>query len=385
MGLFMNNRLNAFLLLISIFASFARAMEVPVEEALATEATAPSPEKAALWQQFGLKYIWENEYHANFETRNVLAYEPMGQMLFNALVFHFFYWYKKQRASDEESDGSGQKLVPNRPVRMPLTKGLFDSSALYDTLIANKVEHVIFQTVGDRSLADGVSIKRVEEINGYGAFANKEFKNNEIIGEYTGRVYYGECYRKSSKVVADQVQGPLGYFINDIAPLFREKDASDDYICQLSGQHPYFFANTKDKAYLKYPLIVDAQKYRNEMAFANHSERFSNARLVAALKVIVDETPDGKLDIKSAEFAVYLLATETIKKEIEIECNYGYIKKLLRKKNFRDRRPERACYRCNSAGDLQECIGCHVALYCNDECRLNDFDEHKNLCEGCYN
>lgn len=358
----MINRFNAFLLFACFWAGFAVAMEVAADE------------KSKLWEDLGLIYAEKNDYHENFGNYDLLAYEEtIGRNLRETLEKHLRA-YKSQ--SPKKSNGDP---ILNQPFRMPLRSRLFSSCSNLSTALSDYHCHdVVFEPIRSANRIDGVEIRRAEKIDGYGAFATKKFEADEIIGEYTGQIFYqeNEAHKKSSFI----------YYVKeeDIDAIMYQTGAKDDYLCNLIGQHPIFFAFPDKKGIVNTspcPLVIDALRYRNEMAFINHSQRFQNARSIIALKVIFSER-SNEIDIVSVEFARYIVADKVIEKGTEILWNYNYAESVYSFKKIFDLRPEKACYHCDSsANGLEECSGCQVALYCGKDCFIGDRESHKKFCK----
>lgn len=334
-------------------------------------------EKYDLWQELGLTYSITNDYHSEYEGRNVLDFDQ----------FHDEFQQPLARLLKRHLDQQ-QAAEPNAPRRffaLPLDSEC--KSPLPDLVVAMLKEarnHVVIHRAHDHEYVDNTIIKYVEKIGGYGAFAARDFEPNEIIGEYIGRVLYA-----STSLGVSHDCDSKGYGYGPVEKMRFPTGGNDTYLMILAFQHPFFLL--KDSAaefrgMAKVALVVDAQEIRNEMALANHSPRFANAESIAAIKVTYAKNKNDEFLVHVAEFAMYLRAKTAIKSGEEILYDYGYGANTIKKKNMRflDLRPTKTCYGCNQdiSGKNWTCSRCKTALYCSVTCQKIDWNTHKAFCHN---
>ncbi len=362
-------------------------------------------EKQSLWIELGLEYANYLSQHQYLGDLNWLFYPELCRELEEPLLMHhqeindgikLLHEQIAKLINILETTNQSETITLEIKTKLseferkylrPIDKKLFPSAQeLYDELYKNGIDHIAFTNLSEEKTLsiDSISIRFIEKINGYGAFAEQDFEKGDLIGFYNGEIFY-----RPLDLDLDYQHKQLPYYYKSLSiakdefeeAVFLPKNTNQNYLIELSTQHPFFFGQRKEFSNKnKYALIIDSSKKRNELAFINHSDHFDNTKFIRALKVSMI-TVNGIVKAEEVKVEILVVAQVAINKGEQILINYGYPESILQNKLFLDLNSKLECYNCKSINKkLKKCSKCKVAYYCSPECQKKDWNRHKKLC-----
>lgn len=252
-------------------------------------------------------------------------------------------------------------------------------------------------------------VKPIAEINGHGLFAGKDFKKGDIIGIYSGRVYYAPGFntikRENSKATCE---------INALLDDNVKKDLQKSDMKWTQELQLRYFGNINAMLCSKYTfvlvphlplepttdiIVVDAQSEGNELRFINHASD-ADANCISSLawmpywqiltlsqvnKYIIAEVKKGP---ESYVPVIVIAAAKDIKNGEQFLFDYGafYFKRLgiapldLSKINT-SVSSKNICAACGKEDANSRCSVCKKSYYCGGECQKKDWPKHKVSCK----
>jgi hypothetical protein len=321
-------------------------------------------EKDKLWQNLEMTYAQTNKVHEGFASLN---------------LWDYFDWRPGVRSLVQCIQE--QCLDPRENFAHSLSNLVGLDVAFKAALEANGIDSFVLARVPtEGAKIDGVSIRQTPKIGGFGAFADRRFEPEEVVGEYTGEIFFNQ-----RRLLPHQQAGDAELVVNFSSPESAEAmnyppERSAHYAMLFSKEHPFFMLNDKFKGQRKAPLLIDAETHRNEMAFANHSARFPNMVNVGSLKIVCL----ANNSVKAIEIAQLLIAKHDIDVGEELLFTYNESDAFKKSGTFKDLNPKPVCYTCGQKAspekELLNCCRCKVAKYCNKTCQSKDWKKHKDFC-----
>jgi hypothetical protein len=350
-------------------------------------------EKETFFKEKGITYTDDLIAPKNLGPLDLLSYPQVSEQVLPILLGYGQDYMKEMRhrilSSDRTSgDCDAQQASINlmcslqAPITVPLKRdhpAALENPQAWQKLNELFITDLVFEGWRVNKYLTGLSIRYVDQIKGYGTFAEKKFNPADVIGFYNGEVYFMEddgseiIYFSTSKSGDDRMA--------IVKELEMPKTLDKRFATFLATCHPYFVASRSDDGAQRRPLIIDGTKLRNEISFVNHSGRFPNTefRRVVRIKTVGTRSPDIK--VTSATFAIAMIATKEINigDQLLVAYKRSWQAQELMNMESLDLKPNKQCYWCNSK-IFKRCTRCKVAGYCSTECQKKDWSEHKGYC-----